>query len=229
MIVICGPSCIGKDTLGKYLERYGYEKVRSYTTRPKRDDETLRDYIFISESEFDYRENHDEFFETTKYAQEDGQVWKYGSKESDWMGDTSKRYVILNPEGIYWLDKCKYKYDLIYLTPGEGMEDELRKRYIERAGDDEEERKKAEKKWFTRRTQDFVDFGKFNNYLKDHDPNMIKITINPGSLIDGFLLIASGINEFGFNLYKAILDYNLLPVQNRKYRLIAEPLGNHVL
>lgn len=224
MIVIAGPSCIGKDTLGHYLERYGFEKVRSYTTRPKRKGEGLRDYIFISDVEFEYMRNHDEFFETTEYVQEDGSVWKYGSKDSQWTTDTSKRYAILNPEGIYWLDKCKYEYDLIYLMPGDGMQDELKNRYIARAGDDPEAIKMAEKKWFTRRTQDFADFGKFNNYLKDHNPNMIKITINPGMMIDGFLLMASDINEFGFNMYKSILEYNQRPVQNRKYRLTAVPV-----
>lgn len=47
-----GPSGVGKDAIVSGLERqYGYKQLKSYTTRPKRNDDDIG-HIFISKEEF---------------------------------------------------------------------------------------------------------------------------------------------------------------------------------
>ena len=172
MLIVCGPSCIGKDTFVKELEKFGWWKVMSYTTRPKRAGETTSDYIFVNDVEWEHMEDHNPFFETTHYLQEDGKIWSYGTTISQWedMAKHPKSVIILNPAGIYYLIQTAYllnpplkKEDLniLYLTTdgSDEMNKELEKRYLERGGD--------EKKWFTRRTQDIEDFAKFDNNIRD--------------------------------------------------------------
>ena len=171
MLIICGPSCIGKDTLVKKLEKLGWWKLRSYTTRSPRPDEGT-DYIFVNDATWEYTEDHNPFFEETHYLQEDGQVWKYGTTITQWedMVKHPRSVAILNPSGIYQLIQTGYllnpplemkDLNILYLTTDgtDEMNEELKIRYLSRGGD--------EKKWFTRRTQDIEDFAKFDNNIKD--------------------------------------------------------------
>lgn len=171
MLIVCGPSCIGKDTFVKELEKFGWWKLRSYTTRPPRPDEGI-DYLFVNDVTWEYTEDHNPFFEETHYLQEDGSVWKYGTTIAQWesMVQDPKSVAILNPQGIYQLIQMGYllnpplemkDLNILYLTHdgSEDMVKELERRYKERGGDD--------KKWFTRRTQDIEDFAKFDNNIKE--------------------------------------------------------------
>ena len=171
MLIVCGPSCIGKDTLVKELEKLGWWKLRSYTTRPPRASEGI-DYIFVNDVTWEYTEDHNPFFEETHYLQEDGQIWKYGTTIAQWedMVKNPRSVAILNPSGIYQLIQMGYllnptlemkDLNILYLTTdgSDEMNDELKRRYLERGGD--------EKKWFTRRTQDIEDFAKFDNNIRD--------------------------------------------------------------
>ena len=172
MLIVCGPSCIGKDTLVKILdEKFGWFKLRSYTTRPPRPDEGI-DYIFVNDVTWEYTEDHNPFFEETHYLQEDGSIWKYGTTIAQWesMVQDPKSVAILNPSGIYQLIQMGYllnpplemkDLNILYLTTdgSDEMNEELRRRYLSRGGD--------EKKWFTRRTQDIEDFAKFDNNIRD--------------------------------------------------------------
>lgn len=172
MLIVCGPSCIGKDTFVKELEKFGWWKLKSYTTRPKRPGETTSDYIFVNEVEWEIKEDRTPFFEETNYLQEDGSIWKYGTTIVQWeaMVQNPKSVAILNPSGIYQLIQMGYllnppletkDLNILYLTTdgSDEMNKELEKRYLERGGD--------EKKWFTRRTQDIEDFAKFDNNIRD--------------------------------------------------------------
>ena len=171
MLIVCGPSCIGKDTLVKELEKLGWWKLRSYTTRPPRPDEGI-DYIFVNDITWEYTEDHTPFFEETHYLQEDGSVWKYGTTIAQWedMVIHPRSVAILNTSGIYQLIQMGYllnpplemkDLNILYLTTDgtDTMNEELKRRYLKRGGD--------ERKWFTRRTQDIEDFSKFDNNIKD--------------------------------------------------------------
>ena len=68
LIVLCGPSGVGKSTIATRLEKeYGVEYIISATTRPKlKDDEQGTKYEHISRDAFFHRLDVDEFLE---YAQ----------------------------------------------------------------------------------------------------------------------------------------------------------------
>jgi guanylate kinase len=68
LVVLCGPSGVGKSTIARVLEeKHGLEYIVSATTRPKRDgDEKGKRYDHIGREEFFRRLDADEFLE---YAQ----------------------------------------------------------------------------------------------------------------------------------------------------------------
>ena len=68
LIVLCGPSGVGKSTISKRLsQEYGVEYITSATTRPKlQGDDKGKDYEYISRDEFFHRLDSDAFLE---YAQ----------------------------------------------------------------------------------------------------------------------------------------------------------------
>ncbi len=97
-IVLCGKSGSGKTTVGKELERLGYKKIVTYTTRPKRAGEVDGvDYHFVSEAEFQALADTGQFAETASYNASFG-FCRYGSLKSDYGIPHS--YIILNPIGL---------------------------------------------------------------------------------------------------------------------------------
>ena len=68
LIVLCGPSGVGKSTISMCLEgQYGVDYIISATTRPKlAGDDKGKKYNFVSREEFFHRLDGDEFLE---YAQ----------------------------------------------------------------------------------------------------------------------------------------------------------------
>lgn len=66
MVVLSGPSGVGKDTLLQKLQEYGYEFcfVVTMTTRPPRHNEVNgKDYLFVNKDEFARLMMQDEFLE----------------------------------------------------------------------------------------------------------------------------------------------------------------------
>lgn len=97
MLILSGKSCVGKDTILKELIKLGMKPIISYTTRDKRPSETDGvEYHFISDEEFEKKENEDFFIETTEYKTKFG-LKKYGTSKSDIKQDN---VMILNPEGV---------------------------------------------------------------------------------------------------------------------------------
>ena len=80
MIVLVGESASGKSSIqNELVKTYGYKKVITYTTRPKRDYETAGDdYHFISKEEFLQLKEADYFIETVCYND-----WYYGTAKKD--------------------------------------------------------------------------------------------------------------------------------------------------
>ena len=106
MIVLCGGTCAGKDhVMRKMIEKYGLQKLITYTTRPIREKEVENiDYHFITDEQFE-KLNKDGFFaETTSYNVANGEMWKYGTAKKDLTDD---KIVILNPYGLKELRKDK--------------------------------------------------------------------------------------------------------------------------
>jgi guanylate kinase len=105
MILLCGKSASGKDTLQKELIKMGYKSVVSYTTRPPRKGEVDGvAYNFISEEEFLQKEQEGFFAETTSYNVASGETWYYGAAIEDL---TSDKVFIINPEGLRQVRKMK--------------------------------------------------------------------------------------------------------------------------
>lgn len=98
MFVIIGRTCSGKDTVARELERRGYYRYKTYTTRPQREGEPDDAYQFVSEIIFQDELCHDCFMEYKKYETAHG-TWWYGSP---WpvVGKTdNKNFIILTPQG----------------------------------------------------------------------------------------------------------------------------------
>lgn len=100
MIVLIGESASGKSTIEKELCNKGYERVISYTTRPKRPNEQYDvDYHYISEEEFLRLENIGYFAETTSYR-----GWHYGAAKKDCLDN---KLIVVEPHGLRQLKQDK--------------------------------------------------------------------------------------------------------------------------
>lgn len=109
MLLICGASASGKTEIVKSLvQRYGYDKFITTTTRPKRDHEMDGvDYYFLDPTLFNHLKEEGAFIETTEYAGH----W-YGSR-----ADTIEPHMvaILDPKGINAFHKVRPNKDFIVL------------------------------------------------------------------------------------------------------------------
>ena len=96
ILIICGKSASGKDTLlNRVVDELGYKRIISTTTRPKRDGEVDGvDYHFVTEEEFKRKINNGEMLEFRAYkVLEDGKdtIWYYGTEkisvgDDHWVG-----------------------------------------------------------------------------------------------------------------------------------------------
>lgn len=101
MIVLIGESASGKSTIEKILvEKYGYKKTISYTTRPPRDGEQNgKDYYFVSIEEFENLKSNNFFAEIGEYN-----GWYYGTAKEDCTND---KVAVLTPHGLRQMKKIK--------------------------------------------------------------------------------------------------------------------------
>lgn len=115
-IVIFGPSGAGKSTLERCLvDKYGWEKIISYTTRPKRPNEIDGvDYKFVSK-DFFLQMKEDGFFIETSTHPFQGKDEYYGSPK-DLMDGIGKFVLISNPSGIFSLLTKETPMILVYLN-----------------------------------------------------------------------------------------------------------------
>ncbi len=113
-IILCGKSGSGKTTIGVELEKYGYKKLVTYTTRPMRKGEVNGvDYHFVTEDEFQKLLDNGKFAETASYNAEFG-FCRYGSLKEDY-GCEGEQYVILNPFGLKAVRKSGISATAIYV------------------------------------------------------------------------------------------------------------------
>ena len=95
IIVLCGKSASGKDTLVDYFKQQGFSSVISHTTRPIRDGE-VQDvtYHYISNEEMEELIDTDQLIESRKYntkVNDIDDVWFYGVHENEIEDD--KTYI----------------------------------------------------------------------------------------------------------------------------------------
>ncbi|WP_282805095.1 guanylate kinase [Lactobacillus isalae] len=113
IIIIAGPSGVGKTTVSKYLtEKYNIPRVVTHTTRPIRQGEIPgKSYYFESNESF--KKLH--FFEHVKYGE-----YQYGSSkealEKAWKKNDLVS-LIVETDGVQsYLDKLGKQVYFIYLT-----------------------------------------------------------------------------------------------------------------
>lgn len=136
-IVLVGQTNSGKTTVAKLLEAYGYKRIVTYTTRPKRQGERDEiDYNFVTDEKFKSMIKNGDFAEYTEYNALFGHVY-YGSSKEDYLSD-DKKVIVLNPCGLLALQRNLIPHTSIYLDVSM---DELLRRASKR-GDDMEEVKR---------------------------------------------------------------------------------------
>ena len=120
MIVLVGESASGKSSIqNELVKTYGYKKVITYTTRPKRDYETAGDdYHFIAEEEFLQLKAANYFIETACYN-----GWYYGTAkkdceltEDDLKNNQDNKVIVLTPHGLRNLQKYADTTDKVEIT-----------------------------------------------------------------------------------------------------------------
>lgn len=169
MIVLCGKTCSGKDTIKRELIKRGFEGVVTYTTRPPRAGEINGvHYHFITQRDFMNKKETGLFLETTSYQVASGETWYYGTAKDSLKNNS---VIIMNPDGV-----ARIKIDPIikatvfYIVANEPI---LRERLVER-GDysDEADRRLAADK------MDFINIDEYYDFAirNEGDMSINKIT-----------------------------------------------------
>lgn len=133
LTVILGKTCSGKSTIVRKLcEKYNYNKILTYTTRPKREHEKDGiDYHFIDDETFYHFRDLGKFSEYKSYHVAGGHTWWYGSMLGD-LDDDKDYLIILTPQGLRDVQDELDSFASIYIYTNR---DTMKKRLIKR-GDD---------------------------------------------------------------------------------------------
>ena len=180
MLLLCGKSCAGKDTIQKELVRMGMKAVVSYTTRPPRDNEIDGvEYHFITKEEFFEKENQDFFAETTSYDVATGERWYYGSALKDLTND---KVIIVNPYGLKQIRKIKSLNPIaFYIT---ASEETIWNRLRQRGDNSAEARRRLNED-----DKDFSDIEKYVDFSFSND-----LGLKPGSLAEMIMYTYKKVN-----------------------------------
>lgn len=105
VIVICGFSASGKDSLTKYIsDSYNYKMVISHTSRPMRSNESEGNpYYFVSKKQFEQMINNNEFIECRKYntlLNNVPDIWYYGVHKNSIDLSKQNYIVVLDVLGL---------------------------------------------------------------------------------------------------------------------------------
>lgn len=126
MIILIGASASGKTEIAKILkQKYGFEKIITTTTRPKRTHEVENvDYHFVSKDDFNHLLISGSFVEVTHYQDN-----FYGTNKAD-LKDNG--LVILEPNGANaYLEVLGKTVFVVFIETSK----ELRKNYMTFRGD----------------------------------------------------------------------------------------------
>ena len=167
VVILVGRSGSGKSTVSKELEKIGYERIVTYTTRPPREGEIDGvDYHFISRDKF--VQNLYKFMEYKEYETAEGS-WMYGSMTDDYTTGDGRKVIVLDPSGVsqaklhYWM----IKPFVVFLDTNQI---DCIIRTIER-GDP----KRNKEEWIRRIKADEIDFNDFRSQRRMYDLHIDKI------------------------------------------------------
>ena len=137
LIVLCGPSGVGKSTISRRMaEEHGVTYIVSATTRPKRDgDDKGKIYEHIAKDEFFRRLDHDEFLE---YAQVYGDY--YGTPKRPTLASLAAGKDVLLEIDVQGALQVRYQYAdalMIFILPPD--EQTLLQRLTDRGRDSAED------------------------------------------------------------------------------------------
>ena len=149
MLVVCGKSNTGKSRITKEIEKLGFMKIKTFTTRNPRPNEGEDDYNFISEAEFKKKIEEGFFAEHQIYHTEFGD-WYYGSAKESYSGDG---VIILSPSGVKAVLEKLHNITVVLID----ADDEVIKARQRQRGDSEQE---AERRF----VQDIIDFKGMEDY-----------------------------------------------------------------
>lgn len=123
-IILIGKSGSGKTTVTNYLvDNFGYHQITTYTSRPRRECESVDAYHFISNAKFNELKNNSFFAEYYEKTLSDGDVIQYGSAKSDYEDLSSQNIIILTPDGMRNAVKSLgvYNTSVIYLKASDDV------------------------------------------------------------------------------------------------------------
>lgn len=171
MIVLCGKTSSGKDSIMKELINIGMERVVTYTTRPMRDgEENGKSYWFMPELHFKKLVDEGFFLETTSYKVANGHTWYYGTPID---GLTDKKAIIMNPDGVKVIKQHPELNPIVFYV---SAPDEVLKERLKLRGDNEDEaarRMETDKKDFED-IEKYMDFEVINvNCTPEESANLI--------------------------------------------------------
>lgn len=134
LIVLCGPSGVGKSTISRKLaDEMDLKYVVSATTRPKRrNDDNGKIYDYISEEIFFRRLDHDEFLEYALVYDN-----YYGTPKHPTLDDLNNGNDVLLEVDVQGAFQIRYQYPqalMIFIMPPD--EQSLLRRLRERGRDD---------------------------------------------------------------------------------------------
>ena len=167
MILLCGRTASGKNTIRDEIVKLGVKPIVTYTTRPMRKGEIDGvTYHFITNDDFLGKESEGFFAETTSYNVATGDIWHYGTAKEDLSGG---RVLIVNPDGLKAIKDMKDIKTTSFLIYAD--EETIWNRLMQR-GDSEKEAKR-------RLQADNEDFKDINDYIdffirnEDCDPKEV--------------------------------------------------------
>lgn len=116
IVVISGPSGVGKDTvINEIIAQSSYSRLSAYTTRPMRDGEVNgKDYRFVTPEYFAKLRKEKEFLDCTEFK---GNL--YGTPLSDFCNDTQgkKSIIHLKATSAILLQRKAPSVKIIFIMP----------------------------------------------------------------------------------------------------------------
>lgn len=164
LVLLAGYSGTGKSSVQRELiDRYGWSRLVTCTTRPRRESDRSDEYMYWSEEKFNQFESMGGFFETATYNATFGTV-KYGTMNimvKEAMHSNRIYTCIVNPKGIRAFQEA-YKDIPVYMLTTDTA---TLKSRLEKRGDAMEEIER-------RLTADIEDFKSIDCYEIDIDASL---------------------------------------------------------
>lgn len=181
ILVLCGKTCSGKDTIKKKLcKDFEFESIVTCTTRPPRKNEVDGvDYNFMTEEEF----RQTDMLEVTHYNVADGSTWYYGSMFKDFLQKDNNdvrpnKVIIMNPDGLSVLNEYNGIRENCFIVYVFADKDTIYQR-LEKRGDNRDEANR-------RVAADDADFKNINNLIDCKVNNIGDIGDAVWSILDNF-------------------------------------------